>query len=287
MDPSNESVNESVNEPDNNLYTEHATLKIKYPAVPFVWHYNDFANPYPVHELKILTQQEFAKFNEKNNLGLDEYINETTEFYLNKQYRMDDFYYMNQKVPEIYVNYHTWLMKQLNGTNVIEHENNYYKFNFLCKIVPIQGDTITLPNFPHKIKKTKFGKKIFVTCGMNVGKINVPECKRTAIVHNHHGIVRFSPYDLCNFFVVGKGKSNDNIHIFCSIISNVVSHKTIKPKCDDSDDDNNNDNDNDNDSDDKSITETKHLPKSCITIHVFRKSYASDNIDDLDNINLF
>jgi hypothetical protein len=260
----------------------HQKLGIIYPNIPFLWHYNDFANLYPSIEQKQLSCDEFKLLNDKYNLNLlDKYIN--TEYYLHKQYLGNEYFY-NNKNNEFYISFHTWLLKQLEGDIYQIGSNDiYYKFNFKCYLIPIYGTINTHFNFPEKIINKK-DKIIKIINGINITNNhnihNNKLFKRTAIVHKHNGFTRFSPYQMCNFII--PKNNNHKIIAFVSVITDIIAFKLL--------DKYNNDNDiNDNDNNDNNI-EYGCIPininKSCITIHIIRNEFNSDNIDDIKQFSL-
>ena len=258
----------------------HQELSIIYPNIPFLWHYNDFANLYPSCEQIKITNDEFKLLNDKYNLNLlDKYIN--TEYYLHKQYLGNDCFY-NNKNNEFYISFHTWLLTQLEGYNYeIGSTDIYYKFNFKCYLIPIYGTIKTHYNFPEKTihKKDKIIKVINginITNNHSINLLNNCLFKRNAIIHKHNGFTRFSPFQICNFLI--PKNNNHKIIAFASVITDITAIKLI-------DKNNNDDIDNEIKQIDNEIKPI-NINKSCITIHIIRNEFNSDNIDEIKQFNL-
>lgn len=270
------------------LLIKHDELGIHYPSMPFLWHYNDFANPYLTHESKILSEDEFNEIKKKYKHVSDivDSIPIEKEYYLHKQLRMDDFYY-NCKSQEVYISFHSWLLKQLEGPEIsigCNSENNYYyKFIFKCQIIPLFGEIKAHKNFPEKIKKTK--KKIYATkVGINVSSDNLLHVsklsKRCSIIHKLNGFTRFSPYQMCNFIIPFGTKTN--VVGFMSIITDAIAivykiNKVIESSSVPGDDDL----DIEEFEEFEEIKRTK-IDKSCVTAHIFRPHFSSDNMEQMD-----
>lgn len=267
------------------LLIKHDELGIHYPAMPFIWHYNDFANPYPTHESKFLSEDEFNVIKQKYKHVSDivDSILIEKEYYLHKQLRMEDFYY-NHKSQEVYISFHSWLLKQLEGADASVGGNDYYyKFIFKCQIIPLFGEIKAHKDFPEKIKKTK--KKIYATkVGINVSSENLLHVsklsKRCCIIHKHSGFTRFSPYQMCNFIIPYGGKTN--IVGFVSIITDAIAvvykiNKVIESSSMLGDDDQ----DIEEFEEFEEIKRTK-IDKSCVAAHIFRPYFSSDNLEQMD-----
>jgi hypothetical protein len=245
----------------------HAELNIVYPNIPFIWHYNDFANIYPSLEQKKITFDEFKLLNNKYKLNtLNIYNN--ADYYIHKQYLKDKYIYDNVS-NEFYIGFHTWLLKQLEGDDYEIGSNDvYYNFSFKCSLFPIYGEISTHYNFPEK-KMIIHQKPVKIINGINVinniyNLENDKLFKRNAIIHKHQGITRFSPYQTCNFIIP---KKNNKIVAFVSIITD----PTVYIK----------NNNIINNTIDINYDAVKQINKSCITYHIIQNVFDSENINDI------
>lgn len=202
----------NVNTVDNiklqNLVYDTQLYKIEFPPIPFLWNYNDYAQPYPVYGVKKINAAKFKEtiksLNEANNFNKimeSQCLNDkTSDFYVIAQYKREDFWYSPETLPDdIYVSYHTWL--HINHTKQFRISDNklpnkYNKcYKFETGIYPVVGDTVVNKHYPFKL--TKKGKKI--PSGIAVNK-PAPEV-RHASIHRANGVIRFSGKDACNFNV--------------------------------------------------------------------------------------
>lgn len=166
--------------------------------IPFLWHYDDFALPFPVYKcLKV------SMYKMRHLIGLDNFkaINtfndHNCEFYILAQYKDNKSLYHPSTDPrEIYVSYHTWLYKCVNNDNTLDDMTKDQKFLFQTALKSIDGQIAN-----HKVDKPHHGIPI-----------DKPLQPRKAKIHKHHEIIRFSGASVCNF-----DQMSDNC-VFLSII---------------------------------------------------------------------
>lgn len=293
-------------QPSDEFKIKHTELGIDFQAIPFIWHYNDFANPYPTYESKKMSADDVRKLEEKYKINLS--CIPEPEYYCHKQYRAEDFLY-NSKSQEVYLGFHTWLLRQIEGPEFKIGDNDiYYKFKFRCQLIPLQGTIRQHKNFPEKFIQVKVSKKakkiISVINGINVSnaisQLNFNKLsKRNAIIHKHQGFTRFSPYQICNF-VIPSNNSTDIVS-FISIITDVFAYKIkLKKKIDNEQNNLSNDGkegegeegeegregrEEEEEEEYEEIEEIK-INKSCITCHIFRHTYGSEKLEELETFNL-
>jgi len=189
-------------------------LGINFCPVPFLWHYDDFAQPYPVYGLnKIKLQKLFNKVKDKNNnlkLALNGLNDRNTDIFTIAQYKNDSFLYNeSSNSDEIYLSYHTWLYMNLTKNYEINNKiKENYKFRFLTGIYPIEGKINHSDTYPHIVfEKNGVEKKIPAGIAINTK----PEL-RQANLHKYKDIIRFSSKGVCNFY------TNEENLVFVSIM---------------------------------------------------------------------
>src|ERR1700744_300509 len=139
---------------ENSNMMLHEQLGIEYPNIPYLWHYNDFANLYTTFKIIKLDKKLIIKLLEKiNNKQLLKEINnlsdDITDYYINIQYKADSIFY-NNKSDEIYIGFHTWLHKVHTGLNKIEKTKMYTQYKFECGIFTVLGKVAYPKDYPFK-----------------------------------------------------------------------------------------------------------------------------------------
>ena len=190
-------------------------IGIDFPPIPFLWNYNDFAQPYPIYGISKIGVTKFleilTKFkpNDKLNDNIKGLNDINTDFYINIQYKKELYWYSEEvaNLPnDIYISYHTWM--HINHTKQYNIQN-YNKYNsvyeFLTGLYSLEGNITTNEFFPFKVKKN--GNKI--PAGINIDD-NLD--KRCGTIHKHKGIIKFSGKDVCNF------NGNETNLVFVSIM---------------------------------------------------------------------
>ena len=186
-------------------YVNHPS-GIKFCSIPFLWHYNDFAQPFPVEKVKKLNYSDFINTIAKNNINNDMFKNNlrgisdsNTDFYVVAQYRKEAFWYSEESdVNELYLSYHTWMYTNHVKSFDIDPTIKRINYNFITGVFSGQNKITTSQNITKK-----FG-------GIEIdGEKLTP---RRANIHNYQGIVRFSGTGVCNFNV------NDDNNVFMSVM---------------------------------------------------------------------
>ncbi len=196
-------------------------LGISYSYVPFIWHYNEFAQPFPSHLTKSVTSEQFldrlAKFDYKKNYALTQvlngFTNENSEFFVNCQFKLDRVFY-NEDTPnsELYVSFHPWLYRNHTGKDTIEYVKRYcdiYRYN--TGLYSVSGLLKPSNTYPNIIKKNRHGKITEIPGGIPIDSQNLPI--RQSTIHDYGGILRFSSVGVCNFDAL-----SDNV-VFVSVVS--------------------------------------------------------------------
>ena len=240
-------------------------MGIDFPPIPFLWNYNDFAQPYPLYGILKIGVTKFVeilnKFQSNNKLnenikGLNDL---NTDFYINIQYKKELCWYnedmTNNSLNDIYLSYHTWMHINHNKQYNIQNYNKYsYIYEFMTGLYSLEGKIETNKVFPFKVKKN--GDKI--PAGINIDDILD---KRCGTIHRHHGIIRFSGKDVCNF------NGDETNLVFVSVMNMPINIL-------------------------KQNKQQKIIPiitpsnkRSCVVIHIFRNIY-DNNPESVDFQNI-
>jgi hypothetical protein len=228
-----------------NYIMEHKALNIIYPAMPFIWHYYDIANIYLTKETKVLTKNEFIKITSMNQKLIDilNTLDDRTEYYINIQYKSHDILY-NNKNNELYISFHTWLLKQ-SGITEIPNSKLDMEYKFECGIFPLIGEIKYAKYFPFKKGKTMIPVGIGIN-SFTIRRARIHELNNSSIENiNKLKYNGFSPSDTCNI-EVGKVKVKEKLEeniAFVSIIKNakIIDHTGDTP-----------------------------IMNKCVTLHIFR-----------------
>lgn len=210
----------SSGEENSIKYVQHP-LGFNFCSIPFLWHYDDFAQPFPVEKIKKVKYSEFMNLLKKNNTDNSMFKNnlggvtdDNTDFYILAQYRKEDFYYSeNVDKRELYLSYHTWLYTNHLGSYDIDPSINRINYSFLTGV--FSGN--------QKLLESENKKKNFGGIEIDGDKLS----SRRANIHNYKGVVRFSGTGVCNF----KTNSDTN-DVFVSLMRfpSVALNKNNKAK---------------------------------------------------------
>ena len=180
---------------DLRLINHHLNL-LKFPPIPFLWHYNDFGQPYPVYgvkkilieKLKILIPSD----NKINLYGLDD---SNTDIYILAQYKDSQEKYSKVTIDnEIYICYHSWLYHNFTRALAIPNFDLRMKFRFLTGLYTVQGDIKPYPYYPHR---NNIKTKLYGGVCVNSKRLDI----RQAVIHKDkdEDVVKFSARNVCNF----------------------------------------------------------------------------------------
>lgn len=246
---------------DNNEFNEvKHYLDFKFPPVPYLWHYNDFSQPYPIYGvLKISKSQLIILINSFGNINetyVENYNDANSDFYVTIQYKKERYWYAEETSDnEIYISYHTWL--HINDMRQYEI-NNYaaysMKYSFLSAIYPLIGDLTFSKKYPYKNEKKK------IPGGMAIG--SKPTINR-AVIHKHNGVIKFSGQYM-NDFRTSDDNTQDNI-ILLSVMKDPClitfgQNRRISVN--------------------KVTTPDPDRKTNCLTLHVFRNKYDNNPNDE-------
>lgn len=218
---------------------KYPKLNIEFPNCPFIWHYEDMANIYPVVENKESSYTELkdiiGKYDENKSLSniLLE-LKDNADFYIISQCKKEDIYYNSANTREIYISFHTWLYKYLTNKDVFDGKINV-EFDINCGIYPVAGELDYVNNYPYRIafnKKTQ--KHVKLSVGIAINNISERQCS----IHESGGYTRFSPHNECNLLL----NNDTNNFIFVSVIKNPSIPKA-----------------------------SMELQRACVTLHIFKK----------------
>ncbi|QKF94291.1 hypothetical protein QKU48_gp0833 [Fadolivirus algeromassiliense] len=214
-------------------------LGIEFPPIPYLWHYDDFLQPFPVYGIKKISINKFKDFkinleeiNDLNDLNCDVYI-------LAQYKREKVLYNESSDSNEVYLAYHTWLFNNLTKTTEIADKKVNFKFRLLTGIYPISGNFEHYKHYPFKNEKKKSAGGI----GIN-NKLEL----RQATVHQHENHIKFSGINVCNFNITSENA------VFVSVMK--FPHIFINDK--------------------KQFIKTNKGKSNCIVLHVFRNVHDSD-----------
>jgi hypothetical protein len=233
-------------------------LGFNFPPIPFLWHYNDFAQPYPVHSIQKVDSKIFNTLVKKNgyNHNLNRLISKlkdkTTDFYILAQYKKENYWYNECSDPnEIYLSYHTWMHINHTKNFCINNIDKYSaKYKYFTGLYSLNKSKISeSKDYPKKKYKTTF----YVDGGISVNRPTL--CTRQSHIHSHNNHIKFSSANVCNFM------AHDDDIVFVSIIENPLilnKNKIIK-------------------------LSTDHKKFNCVTLHIFRNK--GDNLKDDNEYN--
>lgn len=190
---------------DSKLRFVRHYLGFEFPPIPFLWHYDDFSQPFPVYGVQKINK---IRFNELVNLNINldhNLSDQNTDFYVLAQYKREAcFYTPGVDCREIYISYHTWLFTGQFGLYEVPEKTRYLNYNFLTGLQSVSGKLALSRHYPN------FGRNKKGTPGGIA--INSLLQRRMASIHEHHGVVKFSSVGVCNF----RG-DQDNL-VFVSLI---------------------------------------------------------------------
>lgn len=232
------------------LMIKYTKLNVEYPECPFIWHYDDMANIYPVAYCDKLNYEKMVIIAEscENKFLKDalEEIKDNADFYVIGQYKHESHFYNAAEKNEIYISFHTWLYKYLTEKDTIDDTKLNVSFDISSGIFPLIGEINHVDNYPFRTIINKKKKKITkILVGMSINNI----IKRDCIIHDSKGYIRFSPHNQCNILL----DSDSDDFMFVSIIKNVSIEKI----------------------NDESPEAVK-LDRTCVTLHIFRNKYDND-----------
>ena len=220
-------------------------LGVEFPPIPYLWHYDDFLQPYPVYgatkisiyKLRNMVNNKIENLNDLNDNNCDTYIL--------AQYKKERFmYHENTNPNEIYLSYHTLLFNNLTRLNKIDNVPTNYKFKFLTGIYPLSGEYSMHKHYPFKNEK----KKSFGGIPINSAKLE----SRSAVIHKHENHIKFSGINVCNFNILSDNAA------FISIMK--YPHLLVE---------NNN----------RQLVKISQNKSNCVVLHLFRNVY-DNNPDD-------
>lgn len=228
------------------LSTIEHYLGINFPPIPFLWHYEDFAQPFPVYGCKKISIYKLKQL-VKNNL-LADLNDKNCDVYILAQYKKEKIMYSETAdSSELYLSYHTWLYNNLTKQTKINNDKLNLKFRFLTGIYSIQGNLQQSGNYP--FKKSKNPNKKPSPGGISVNNSNLE--MRQATIHQHDGIIKFSGINVCNF-----NQTSDN-----SVFLSILKYPNLYFK------------------NEKHKIETIKKKSNCVVLHIFRNVYDNNPND--------
>lgn len=212
---------------------------VDFPPIPYLWHYDDFFQPFPIHAIKKISIDKLKllySINQFNDL-----TDKNTDVYVVAQYKKEKVMYNELTNPtELYLSYHTWLYNNFTKTTEITNKKLNFKFRFLTGIYPIIGNYEHHKYYPFKNDK----KKSAGGMPINADKLEI----RQATIHQHENHIKFSGINVCNFNVLSDNSA------FFSILK--CPHAVV----------NNN----------KQFIRTLKGKTNCVVLHIFRNIYDND-----------
>lgn len=221
-------------------------LGAEFPPIPYLWHYDDFLQPFPVYGVKKISINKLKTFDIKIN-NINEFTDNNCDVYIIAQYKKEKFMYndITKTNPnEVYISYHTWLFNNLTKLNEITNKKINFKFRFLTGIYPISGDYELYKHYPFKNDKKKSSGGI----GIYSDKLEV----RQATIHQHENHIKFSGINVCNFNIM-----SDNA-VFLSIMK--FPHIFVN--------------------DNKLFIKTRQGKSNCVVLHIFRNVYDNNPMNN-------
>ena len=242
----NEEMKINKNDVNDGLKLMHINhyLGINFPPIPFLWHYDDFAQPFPIHGIKKISIHKLRSLTNIKNLNLFNLNDKNCDVYILAQYKKEKVIYNETTDPnEIYISYHSWLYNNLTKSTSIKNIEIDFKFRFLTSIIPIVGELEHYNEYPFKNNKKKSPG------GISIGSDKL--IMRNATIHRYDDNIKFSGINVCNF-----NQQSDNC-VFLSIMS--YPHLCDK-----------------NNKDNKNIIKTISKKSNCIVLHIFRNVYDNN-----------
>lgn len=225
-------------------------LNIKFASIPFLWHYNDFSEPFPIYAIKKINIYKLKSLlNNSKNITLQTNLfslnDKNCDIYIIAQYRNIKAYYSSESnIKEIYLSYHTLLYYNLTKKNTISNDKINYKFRFLTGIYSIEGDLQAYQYYPFK---NEYNKK---PGGIPINNLKLET--RQATIHSSESHIKFSGINSCNFNI-----NSDN-----SVFVSIIKQPTILH--------NNN----------KVNIVTNKNKQNCVVMHLFRNIPDNNPLDD-------
>lgn len=180
-------INENELNDKVKLYNIKHYLDITFVPIPYIWHYDDFAQPFPIYGIKKVSIYKLRKL--INNIPID-LTDKNCDTYILAQYKKEKVLYSELTNPtELYISYHTWLYYNLTKSCAINDSEINLKFQFLTGIRQIEGKLKEYEHYPFKNNNKKSPGGI---------SINGVLEKRRATIHRHENTVKFSGINVCN-----------------------------------------------------------------------------------------
>jgi len=224
----------------------HHYIGVDFVTIPFIWHYNDFGQPFPIYKVQKVNMFTLIKHISNNKqavLNMTGLTDINTDFYIVAQYKRDRLIYNSRSDPrEIYISYHSWLY--YNSTNdcmIPPVESRYNKFRVNVGLFSINGELLPIQN------EDDDNHIINMSVDDNLVQQN-------ASIHKVNNVLVFSPKKSC---YVKIADNNDNV-VFLSIMKSPIvqlEKGTIK-------------------------VQTKNKKSNCATLHVFRNVYDNNPLND-------
>lgn len=237
----------------NIQYIDHY-LGISFPSIPYIWHYDDFAMPFPVYKMQKVTLfdlKNVIRENINNCLvdelrGLSDY---NTDVYIVAQYKNERFMYSDTtNSNELYLSYHTLLYNSYTKKNRIDDTNINLQFRYLTGIYTIEGHLSPYIYKCHKEKCQKIHNGIEINNGISL---------KQATIHKHNDIVKFSGINACNFNISYNDDNSDTIDdnvVFLSVMKKpFICQDTVRK-----------------------YVRLINNKQNCIVLHIFRNVYDNN-----------
>jgi hypothetical protein len=227
-------------------YVDHY-VGIKFCPIPFLWNYDDFAQPYPIYGIKKITMIKLKMLLTNNcnnsylfkNLAILNDFN--TDIYVLAQYKNELAYYnTTTNINELYIAYHTWMYTNYNKNfSITKNDKDTMKYRFMTGLFNLMEN---------KIKSIDYNKKIL---GMPVdnAKLELRQC----VIHEHQNLIRFSGAHVCNFIA-----DTDNMAFISIMKYPILSDDGVKQ-----------------------IIMTPQKKTNCVVLHLFRN--VADNNPNNNN----
>jgi len=240
----------------------HHYLNINFSPVPFIWHYDDFAQPYPLYGIKKINYHHLKKYWGNKNLwfATKDLNDNNTDIYISIQYKMENYMYNPTTKPsELFLSYHSWLYTNaVNNYEITENDiSQPYKFRYLTGIIPLEGTFEYSATYPFLL--TPKMKKIPGGIPINESKLEM----RQSTIHKHQNNLVFSPNNVCNFNLTSEnGVFISVMKLPCILVKENKENKENKEK--------------QQYQLNKFNIKTPNNKTNCVVIHIFRNVYDNN-----------
>ena len=165
-------------------------IGVRFPPIPYLWHHDDFVQPYPIYGIVKIPVQKMVEL-----VGIGEdFDDKNTDCYILAQYKKEECWYSDDSDnDEVYLAYHTWLYNKDKKSNAIaKNTPRLTVYKYKTGIYKVFGEIEHSKHYPD-LGRNKKG----TPGGIPMESMD----ERVSTIHKHQRIIRFSSVGVCNFRV--------------------------------------------------------------------------------------